>query len=109
MRIQSNDIIAGQPVFAVRKLLKQESGTSATIAESLHIDPIQARQVYQVLSTQGYIEPSSQPFEADESWHTTRKGNALANATARKTITRKTAERLIQEFLQRVREVVNAL
>lgn len=106
MRIQPGDVIAGQPALAIRKLLKREKGTIAIIAEVLDVDLVKARQVYQGLSDEEYIMPSDRPYEAEEgAWRTTRKGNALANATARKPITRRTAERLIQEFLHRVREV----
>jgi predicted nucleotidyltransferase len=106
MRIQTDGIIVGQPALAIRNLLQRERGTIATIAELLNIDSLMARQVYQELATEGYIEPSDRPFEADEgSWQTTRRGNALAHATARRAITRQTAERLIQEFLHRIREI----
>jgi len=90
----------------IRKLLQRERGTIATLAALLDIDSLTARQVYQELSAEGYIEPSDRPLQADdESWQTTRKGNALANATARKAITRRTAERLLEEFLNRVKEI----
>jgi predicted ArsR family transcriptional regulator len=95
MRIQSDSLIVGRPALAIRKLLRQERGTIATIAEVLDIGPLQARQVYEELRTGGYIEPQDLPRAVrtdDGSWQTTMKGNALAHATARKAITRQTAE-----------------
>jgi hypothetical protein len=108
MRIQSDNLIVGQPALAIRKLLRQERGTFATLTEVLGIDLLQARQVYEELRTEGYIEPQDLPLtgQADDgSWQTTVKGNALAHATARKPITRRTADRLVEEFLNRVKEV----
>ncbi len=106
MRIQSYGVIVGQPALLIRKLLQWERGTIATIAELLDIDPLKARRVYQELSAEGYIEPSDRPLQADdESWQTTRKRNALANATARKAITRRTAEGLIEKFLNRIKKI----
>lgn len=103
MRIRPDDVIVGQPALAIRKLLRQESGTVATISESLGVDLVTARQVSQELFAEGYIEPAV--HARDESWQTTTRGNALAHATARKPITRKTAERLVAEFLNRVRAI----
>jgi hypothetical protein len=68
------------------------------------VDAATAEQIQRGLLEEGYIEPSGSPF-GPEHWHLTLKGSALANARARKPITRKTAERLIEEFLARVREV----
>jgi len=75
---------------------------------SASYQPLQARHVYEKLRTEGYIEPSDLPpaFHADdENWQTTMKGNTLAHATARKPIARRTADRLVEEFLKRVKEI----
>lgn len=108
MRIQSNDVIAGQPALKIRKLLKlidtyPLGAGITTIAEILDSDLSTSKQVIQELHAGGYIELL---IDKDgEKWQTTIKGNALAHATARKPITRKTAERLLTEFLNRVQEV----
>jgi hypothetical protein len=108
MRIQPGDLVIGLPVLAIRKLLKYvqrlQGGTLETIAEQLEVDAPSAAQIYQRLLSEGYIEPS-EPVAGNESWHLTWKGSALANASTRKPITRKTAERLVEEFLARVREI----
>jgi predicted nucleotidyltransferase len=106
MRIQKSDIIAGQPVFTLRKLLHYEDGTVTTIAEKLGINQEKAKEVFQTLCTEGYIKQTdSSSDKNDPSWENTIKGYGLVNATARKPITRKTAERLLQEFLQRVEKI----
>src|SRR5260370_26141820 len=115
MRIQPGEMIAGQPALAVRKLMQygRASGPTtsgnpiSTIAEVLGTDRSMAKQVYQELCREGYIEPVPEHhlFYEPDHWFTTIKGNALAHASTRKPITRKTAERLVEEFLARVREV----
>ena len=115
MRIQPGEMIVGQPALTVRKLMQYgrafgpttSGNPMATIVEVLGLDLSMARQVYQDLCREGYIEPVPEHhlFYEPDHWFTTIKGNALANASARKPITRRTAERLIEEFLARVREV----
>jgi hypothetical protein len=115
MRIQPGEMIAGQAALAVRKLMKYgrafgptTSGNSiSTIAEVLGTDLSQARQIFQELCREGYIEPVPEHhrFDKPDRWFTTIKGNVLAHASTRKPITRKTAERLVEEFLARVREI----
>jgi predicted nucleotidyltransferase len=105
MRIRPGDVIAGQPALAIRKLLQQERGTVATIAEILAVDLATAKQVYEQLVAEGYIKAPDDT--RDEGWQTTTRGNALAHASARKPITRKTAERLVAALLDRV-SAINA-
>ena len=103
MRIQSNDLIVGQPALAIRKLLRNRTHIRVdTIVDLLDIDIETARQVLNDLATEGYIE-ASEGFQ--EMWRTTMQGNAVANAKAGKPITRRTADRLIEEFLTRVNEI----
>lgn len=111
MRISSADTIAGQPAMAIRELFKKTQmyiGTLSYIANQLHVDQKTAREIFDTLCAEGYIEPVETPHNADENdtyWRTTLNGNSLAIATARKPITRQTAERLLSEFLQRVKEI----
>lgn len=79
----------------------------ATIMEVIGIDLATARQVYQDLCAEGYIEPvpEQHPLYKENHWFTTTKGNALANATARKPITRQTANQQLELFLNRVEQI----
>ena len=108
MRIQLGDQILGIPVLTMRKLLKYvqglQSGTLDIIVQQLEVDAATARQIQQGLLDEGYIEPSG-PLFGQGHWQLTWQGSALANASTRKPITRKTAERLVEEFLSRVREI----
>lgn len=111
MRISSADTIAGQPALAIRepfKKIQTYGGTLSDIANQLHVDQKTAQEIFDTLCTEGYIDPVEIPDNADEKntyWKTTLNGNSLAIATARKPITRQTAERLLNEFLQRVKEI----
>jgi hypothetical protein len=111
MRISSTDTIAGQPALAIRELLKKTQtygGTLSDIANQLHVDQKTAQEIFDTLCAEGYIEPVETPDNADENdiyWQNTLNGNSLAIATARKPIARQTAERLLNEFLQRVKEI----
>ena len=59
------------------------------------------------LLSAGYVEVD--PSSGDESaWHVTIKGHALANAKATRPIKRETAERILAEFMQRVRHVASS-
>ena len=103
MRIQSSDLIVGQPALAIRKVLRSRTHIMVdTIVDTLEVDLETARQVLKDLATEGYIE-ASEDFEG--MWRTTMQGNAVANAKAGRPITRRTADRLVEEFLVRVNEI----
>ena len=111
MRIKAGDTIAGQPAIVVRQLFlktKDRGGDLSDIMQLMHVDEETAEHIFNDLRTEGYIEITEEYTHAaakDIRWQTTLKGNHLALATARKPIKRKTAERLVKEFLQRVEEI----
>ena len=111
MRITSADTIAGQPALAIRELFKKTKmygGTLSDIANQLHVDQKTAQEIFDTLYAEGYIEPVETTHNADKNnryWKTTLNGNSLAIATARKPITRKTAECLLNAFLERVKAI----
>lgn len=117
MRIQSGQIIAGYPAMTIRKLMLRGRaygpGTAGNclelIADVLDIDLDTARQVFETLCSEGYIEPMPADnlfFHEDQcQWFTTMQGNALANATARKPVTRQTADKQIEQLLARVEQI----
>jgi predicted nucleotidyltransferase len=107
MRIKSGDIVAGRPALEIRRLFKCSHGTGSihTIAEILHTSPSIAQTIYQNLLQEGYIELRNEPFTDPLRWQTTIKGNALAYATARRPITRQTADKLVEGFLERTKNI----
>lgn len=95
------------------------------MARALDISHDEATAVIEELEAEGFVERKSEgewheehvavqgtetpieQLEASEvpAWRTTIKGNALAMASAARPVVRATAERVLAEFLQRVKEV----
>lgn len=109
MRIQANSIIAGQPALEIRKLFKNihEHGSIDGIAKALNVNLEAAQRIQDQLFEEEYIEFKDEFSTETKYWHTTIKGNALINASARKPISRKTAEKIVAQFLGRVKDVNN--
>jgi hypothetical protein len=82
MRISSNDTLAGQPILVIRRLLRAGGGFPWT----------RARQ-------------DESGCDGPLPWRITTKGRALAMASARSPVHRKTADRVLAEFLERVANV----
>jgi hypothetical protein len=105
VRIARDTIIAGHPAFTIRDLLRTRDHFNAAIVEHvLRISEQQAQAVLQVLIQEEYLEPAEAAY-GKNLWSLTIKGCALCGAKAGKPITRKTADRLVGEFLQRVEDV----
>jgi predicted nucleotidyltransferase len=108
VRIKSDDIIAGQPVLTIRKFLKRNrlwnSIPLEVIEKELEVSPATAQQIFQDLCELGYIAPIDETNQENR-WYVTTIGNSLAEANAGKPIKRKTAERLVKQFLERVERI----
>ena len=98
MQINKDDELAGFPILEVRKLLKRadDSLTVEYAAYCLKCPKSSAAQLIVVLNQDGYLEPDG------ESWLVSVKGAALAHASAAKPLLRSTAQKRLEEFLQRV-------
>lgn len=106
MRIDSKEIIAGQPVFKIRKLLRANVDhiiTQESVEQLLDVPSRRACKVLRTLEESGYIEPLM--LGTTLMWTNTIAGNALAFARASRPIKRSTADRHLKEFLERVRAV----
>jgi predicted nucleotidyltransferase len=106
VRIQKTDIIAGLPASVARDAVRIFAG-SATPARSVALvlaklgrEDIDA--VVTELNREGFVEPSAGRTDDDPWWVTTIKGNALAMASFGRPISRRTADRLLLELLDRV-------
>lgn len=108
MRIDTKDTIAGQPAKIIRDFLRYASGidlwTVEMAAQRLRISSQKARQVVSKLAALKYIE-RKRDHGKQLYWKTTLKGNSLGLATAGTPIRRETAQRVIDNFLQRCRKV----
>jgi predicted nucleotidyltransferase len=96
-------------MLKVRAFMRWARGSSWTLdaaAHRLEIDRPQAEELIRNLERDGYVERSSQfRGDAEPHYEVTTRGNGLAMATAGKPIKRETADRILGEFLSRVREV----
>jgi len=105
MKIRKTDVICGYPALLIRDLFKkllQTEWLPGAIEQILAPETAEATSLIEALLRNSYIEPSP----IDGHYHLTTKGYALAHATAARPIRRKTAERVLEEFLARV-EAVN--
>ena len=108
MRISSKDTLAGHPILVIRRLLRAGGGspwTRGLIEDSCNVTPGEAGRIAQDLEAQGYLRPDDSERGGPIRWRVTTKGRALAMASARRPIHRKTADRVLAEFLQRVARV----
>lgn len=106
MNITSDTIIAGHSATHIRTLFRKgEKGVSLGLTASvLHITNSEAQKVIAELQSLGYITDGD-PYKEIVFYALTDMGHSLRNASAAKPIHRKTANRLLQQFLERVREV----
>lgn len=108
MRIDSKEQIADIEILKVRDLLRQvkhmDEWEDDFVIHRLKISPEQANRLIKELNRKGYIEPA-RIYGQKQFYRKTLKGSTLGLATAAKPVTRKTANRIISEFLDRVRKV----
>jgi hypothetical protein len=103
MRINPQDTIAGLPVLTVRRFFRQSiSGFwgRAHVARRLNISEAQAEHIIQEFLMLELIKPAG-IFEGEACWSCTAKAVTLASTSARRTMSRKAADRLIREVLER--------
>jgi len=106
MRINPQNTIAGVPILEVRALMRWARGWHwplSAVEERLKVGREQAVKLLGALEHSGYVERSLELRENVEPYYqVTICGCALAMATAGKPIKRKTADRLLAAFLNRV-------
>jgi predicted nucleotidyltransferase len=107
MYIDPKSQIAGVPALQVRDFLHRKNGfewAGDAIAASLHLAGSRAEELLSELLRLGYIEPGmthqGKPF-----YRRTLSGSTFALASAAHPLTRKTADKKLAEFLDRVRAV----
>jgi hypothetical protein len=111
MRIISEELIAGYPALEVRDFLRRYrlTGFSIEAAEdALVISSRTATIFMNKLKGLGFVdEVGRDKWNGHRAFVLTIKGQALANASAARPLHRKTAERLLAQFLERVQRVNN--
>jgi predicted nucleotidyltransferase len=106
MRVSKDDVICGLPAPAARQLMRAyfDDHSAAVAAEILGLGRAAARDQLRVLEAAGYVRlVEKEAALADERWVTTVQGNALAQASFGKPISRATASRHLSEVVERAR------
>lgn len=99
-------VIAGCPAFEIRELMRKAGDLSILavfVQEALGISAARTRAVMKDLTTLGYL--TRKEISGEVHWEVTMQGRALAMAKAGAPITRKTADRIVAEFMLRVEQV----
>ncbi len=100
---QAEAAISGTSAAAVRGFLQQsaemQSWTVDDLAKTLGIDKSAAKSVLMTMQIVGYIEPSGSRFR------NTDAGNAVAKVSKAKPIKKATAEKALEEFQKRAKQV----
>lgn len=107
MQITPGQMIAGQSAIVLRNALRHlrdVTWSSKSLAYYLKVAPLRARRIISHLVKFGYVEPDKSVKKPD-SWCLTNAGRALTNANAMRPLPREQANRLIDDFLARVKEV----
>lgn len=107
MRINKDDKIAGLPTLEIRELLRKLKGDkfhSDHVAYYLKASIDEASILIGKLEKENLIEKAYFAFNKQH-WTVTLKGSALALASAASPIHRKTAEKNLKKFLERVKQV----
>jgi len=105
MHIDPKSQIAGVPSLRVREFLhrmRRSPWPLESVAKRLDLSEAQAAELTAELLRLGYIESTSSDTNH---YRRTLAGSAFSQASAARPLTRKTAERKLDEFLERVREV----
>jgi hypothetical protein len=104
MRIVPDEMIAGYPAHEVRDFLRRYRLTDFYVEaaeETLILKPRSATTFMNKLKGLGFIDELDK-WNGRRVFRLTIRGQALANASAARPIHRKTAERLLEQFLERV-------
>lgn len=110
MRVSKNDIICGVSAALARQLMREywHARPAGVACEVLGVNRDAARSQLRAFQAAGYLQRSEIGSTAgDDWWVTTTKGNALAQASYGKPISRVTATRHLAEVIERAR-VYNA-
>jgi hypothetical protein len=105
VRINKNKVIEGLSAVAARDLMRayQDDTGAWRAAEARGVSEDEATTHLAKLCAAGY-QDRSEHSSGEAQWITTVRGNALAQATFRKPISRATAERHLESTVRRVRE-----
>ena len=108
MKLDTSQLIGGYPILRIRDLFKWRSELCReNLEDKLKISVPKAAKLLKELVQLGYLElqPSNFPEEQGRWYELTPAGRSLALVRAVPPMKREKAEKLLAEFLERVREV----
>ncbi len=109
MNLTKNQLIAGHPAIQVRNFLREYDGLIIrliTIQKALQIDADEAKAFLRRMIKLRYLERRESLSGGDRgTYEVATPGLALANASSVQPITRKTAERILKDFVNRMHAV----
>ena len=102
MRIEKHQMIAGLPAKDARRFMREAAGfiiRPRTVIEVLGFSQSDARQLLHKMQNEGLLAVR------EDYWLATARGHPLAMATAARPLRRATAQRLIEEIVERARVI----
>ncbi|MFC3897986.1 hypothetical protein ACFOWZ_41520 [Lentzea rhizosphaerae] len=106
MRLSKDQLVEGIPAEQARELMRiyrVNPGLTEFAVDLLEVGEADAEKLLERFVEAGYLEIAERDRNGVAWWFTTIRGNALANASFAKPITRATAQRHLDGFLERVR------
>lgn len=106
MRVSKTDAIAGLPAELARAIVRKFRGrqiVADAVDDLLEGTGFGLQAVFAALEAAGYMEKVRVDNDGDVWWDATIQGNALAMASFGKPISRRAADRLVSELLERAR------
>jgi predicted nucleotidyltransferase len=105
MRVSKSDTICGLAAPAARQLMRAyyDDRPVEVACDVLGVNQDAAQDQMRAFEAAGYVERSGLAHARGDWWATTVKGNALANASFGKPISRATATRLLGQVIDRAR------
>jgi hypothetical protein len=102
-------LIAGQPALQVRSFVctyRILSFSTSELEKVLNLSPREALNFAHEMVNLGFLTPSTHPSsDSKPAYQVADQGHMLANASAAKPISRKTADRVLPEFMERMQLV----
>ena len=106
MRIDPKGMVAGWPALLVRRTLRHLrthfQWRLSELESAASVEAGEGRALIKGLLAEGLIEAAGRDV-----WRVTQAGQTLSSATATRRVTRKTAQKALQQFLGRVERVNN--
>jgi predicted nucleotidyltransferase len=106
VRLSKDQLVEGIPAQQARELMRiyrVNPGLTEFAVDLLEVGDAEAEKLLERFVEAGYLEIAERDRNGVAWWFTTIRGNALANASFAKPITRATAQRHLDGFLERVR------